>query len=53
MLKMKQTASSASSLWMVVATLTIQPGMMCVKTVGNHRMRPVMPITATPQNTAK
>ena len=52
-LKMKHTASSASSLWMVVATLTIQPGMTRVKNVGNHRIRPVTPITATPQNTAK
>ena len=32
--KMKPTASSASSLWMVVATLIAQPGSTRVKNVG-------------------
>ena len=51
--KMKLMASRASSLWMVVATLTAQPGTMRVKSSGNQSRRPVPPITATPQNTAK
>ena len=51
--KMKATASSASSLWTMVAMLIDQPGSRRVKKVGNHSTRPVLPITATPQKTAK
>ena len=51
--KMKPTASSASSLWMMVATLMNEPGRSCVKSVGNQSSSPVEPIMATPQNTAK
>jgi hypothetical protein len=50
---MKPTASSASSLWMMVATFRNQPGRNRVKNSENHSMRPVRPMTAIPQNTAK
>ena len=53
MVKMKPTASSASSLWMIVATLIDQPGMTRVKSSGNQSAKPVEPITSTPQKTAK
>ena len=48
----KPTASSASSLWMIMATLTNQPGRILVKNSGNHRIKPEKPITPTPQKTA-
>ena len=51
--KMNPTASRASSLWMMVATLIIEPGSSRVKNSGNHSNNPVVPMTATPQNTAK
>ena len=51
--KMKPVASSASSLWMMVATLMSQPGSKRVKSSGNHSISPVEPMTTMPQNTAK
>ena len=51
--KMKPVASSASSLWMMVATLMSQPGQHRVKSTGNHSMSPVEPMTKMPQKTAK
>ena len=39
--KMKPAASSASSLWMIVATLIDQPGRMRVKNSGNQSRSPV------------
>ncbi len=51
--KMKPTASKRLVGWMMVATLIDQPGSRRVKSSGNHRTRPVEPITNTPQNTAK
>ena len=39
--KMNPTASSASSLWTIVAMLSSQPGRSRVKNVGNHRSSPV------------
>ena len=53
MVKMKAAASSASSLWMVMDTLITHPGSTSVTTSGNHRTKPVSPITITPQRTAK
>ena len=53
MVKMNATASSASSEWMIVATLTAHPGMSRVKKTGNHRRSPVDPMMKTPQKTAK
>ncbi len=50
---MKPVASSASSEWMICATLMNQPGSTFVNVSGNHRIRPLKPIMATPQNTAK
>jgi hypothetical protein len=38
---------------MIVAMLRNDPGKNRVKNTGNHRVRPVEPITAIPQNTAK
>jgi len=49
--KMKPVASSASSLWMMVATLSAQPGRKRVTNTGNQRARPVPPITTMPQKT--
>src|SRR6266540_781444 len=51
--KMKPTASRASSLWTMIATLKIQPGSMRAKKVGNHRSSPVAPMMETPQKTAQ
>ena len=51
--KMKPTASSASSEWMIVATLIAQPGRNSVNASGNHSTRPVEPIMTMPQKTAK
>ncbi len=53
MVKMKPVASRASSLWMMVATLMNQPGSRRVKNSGNQSTRPLKPIMATPQNTAR
>ena len=49
---MKPAASSASSEWMMCATLIAQPGRSSVKVSGNHMIRPLRPIIATPQKTA-
>ncbi len=51
--KMKPTASSASSLWMIVAMLISQPGRIRVNSSGNQSIMPVEPMTKIPQNTAK
>ncbi|MND03554.1 hypothetical protein D3C83_234270 [compost metagenome] len=51
--KINPTASRASSLWMMVATLMAQPGRRRVKNSGNQSTSPVEPMTAIPQNTAK
>ena len=52
--KMKPVASSASSLWMMVATLIRnQPGRKRVKNSGNQSVSPVEPMTTMPQKTAK
>jgi len=46
-------ARSASSEWMMVATLISHPGRNRVKKTGNQSMSPVEPITKMPQKTAK
>ena len=52
--KIKPVASKASSLWMIVDTLISQPGRpILVKNSGNHNIRPLPPMTVTPQKTAK
>ncbi len=51
--KMKPVASSASSQWMMVATLMSQPGQEAREETGNQSMSPVEPITKMPQKTAK
>ena len=52
--KIKPAARRASSLWIIVATLTNQPGSLkiLVKSSGNHSKRPLKPITGIPQKTA-
>jgi len=51
--KMNPAASNASSLWINVVTFRTHPGRNRLKNSGNQRSKPVGPMTATPQNTAK
>ncbi|MBK9675758.1 MAG: hypothetical protein IPO82_11250 [Betaproteobacteria bacterium] len=51
--KMKPTASSASSPWTSVAMLNIQPGRKLAKNTGNHSSSPDPPMMNIPQNTAQ
>ena len=53
MVKMKPTASSASSPWISIAMLKIQPGTTVANTVGNQSIRPDPPMMNMPQNTAQ
>ena len=51
--KINPAASNASSLWTTKATLMIHPGKMQVAPTGNHQIKPLNPMVATPQRTAK
>ena len=50
--KIKPVANKASSEWIIVATLMIQPGRKRVKSSGNQSINPVLPIIATPHHHA-
>ena len=51
--KMNPEASSASSLWTMIATLKTQPGRNLPKNSGNQSIRPDPPMANMPQNTAR
>ena len=51
--KMKPTASSASSPWISAAMLNIQPGSTWEKNTGNQSSSPDPPMIIIPQNTAQ
>ena len=53
MVKMKTTASRASSPWMIRAMLKSQPGSRCEKTTGNQSISPDPPMIPMPQKTAQ